>query len=334
MNYPLSVLDNERVCGIRAKGYNYLFDKRTGASLRWGHTQEDDPFMAPVPELADISISNQCDRGCSFCYRDSIPEGDVMSLDTFKFLMDQLPYTFQLALGGGEPTMHPNFIEILKESHVRGKVPNYTTNGIMLTSEIIEASKKYCGAVAVSWSEVASEAIGRFIAAGVKTNLHYVVSTDAIDTALSMLDNPESFGLDRINAIVFLLHKGIGRADPKNTPSPQQTQRFILKAFERQVPVAFDACFVPHLAEAEEKTELELPWHLLDYCDGARFTIYVDEHLNTKPCSFCSGDLYQESLRTSTFSDIWYGEKFELFRSHLMEFPKYCPALSRCGTCS
>lgn len=48
--------------------YNFVGDAKTGITLRWGKTINDNPVFAPVPELADISISNHCTKGCSFCY--------------------------------------------------------------------------------------------------------------------------------------------------------------------------------------------------------------------------------------------------------------------------
>ena len=40
--------------------YNFVGDAKTGITLRWGKTINDNPVFAPVPELADISISNHC----------------------------------------------------------------------------------------------------------------------------------------------------------------------------------------------------------------------------------------------------------------------------------
>jgi hypothetical protein len=38
--------------------YHFVADPMTGMTLRWGKTMADNPEWAPVPELADISISN------------------------------------------------------------------------------------------------------------------------------------------------------------------------------------------------------------------------------------------------------------------------------------
>ena len=52
--------------------YSVLFNKKTGYFVR----AEDKGFPEPLwamhgPELLDISITNWCDKGCSFCYRKS-----------------------------------------------------------------------------------------------------------------------------------------------------------------------------------------------------------------------------------------------------------------------
>lgn len=323
----LKVLKSDNVYRVSAPGYNYIFRKSDGFAMRWGKTRDEDPFWGPAPELADISISNRCSNGCSFCYRDSIPDGPLMSIDDFRFVMLQLPATFQLALGGGEPTEHPDIIEFLKIAREYGKVPNYTTNGMKLTDEIIEATKKYCGAVAVSWSNNALEAVDKFVRNGIKTNIHFILSPSSIQQGIELLESPHLFGDDGINAIVFLLHKAIGRGKQENTPSNEETEPLIMKAYSSEVKAAFDVCSIPHIAKAEEAGNLKVNWDLLDFCDGARFTAYVDEDLNVSPCSFMKGNEFTESLRNKNMNEIWNGEKFSKFRELLKNEPRSCPAI-------
>ena len=58
---------------------------------------------------------------------------------------------YQVAIGGaGEPTLHPDFCEVLKTSRELDIMPNYTTNGMHLSDKILYATKEYCGGVAVS----------------------------------------------------------------------------------------------------------------------------------------------------------------------------------------
>ncbi len=138
----------------KEENYSVMFNQKTGALARIEKKGYREPkYSNHGPELLDISISNWCDKGCSFCYRDSNPSGKSISLKDYENILVQAKEcdVFQIALGGGNPNQHPNFIDILKLTREYNIVPSYTTNGRGLTKEILEASKKYCGAVAVSY---------------------------------------------------------------------------------------------------------------------------------------------------------------------------------------
>lgn len=321
---------------ITTKGYNYLFNPKTGMTIRYGDELSEDPFMAPVPELADISINNVCDRGCEFCYKNSNMKGKTMSLQDYEEVLRNLPLTWQLALGGGEPTLHPDFIEILRMTREDyDKIPNYTTNGIHLTDAIIKASKEYCGAVAVSYNEVDDiwvEAIRRFIEAGVKTNIHFVVSEETFQIGMNLLTalavTPEVYGISDLNAIVFLLYKPVGRADRSKQLTKESAMQFLEYVFAQdEVKIGFDTCFMKHIRDAEQAEKISMSWEQVDTCESGRFSVYVSEDLEVIPCSFgCSSD-YKESLRERPLKDIWFGKKFESFRKVLEDDCFSCPVI-------
>ena len=99
----------------------------------------------------------------------------------------------QFALGGrGDPDQHEHFEEILKLSNEYGIVPNFTTSGIMMTEWKAKLCKKYCGAVAVSehFADYTQKAIDMLLSAGVKTNIHFVLSKNSIDYAIDKLLAP------------------------------------------------------------------------------------------------------------------------------------------------
>jgi MoaA/NifB/PqqE/SkfB family radical SAM enzyme len=56
----------------------------------------------------------------------------------------------EVALGGGEPTLLPDFPELLAAIRAGGMVPNVTTNGTIHRSEIVGALAEYAGVVHVS----------------------------------------------------------------------------------------------------------------------------------------------------------------------------------------
>lgn len=101
--------------------YNFYFNKKTGFFARWGKTTRDDPdFSRFGPELCDIEISTMCHgvKGsgvCKFCYKSNTPNGENMSLDTFKKLFSKLPKTIcQIAVGVGDLPTHKYYRKIQK----------------------------------------------------------------------------------------------------------------------------------------------------------------------------------------------------------------------------
>lgn len=111
---------------------------------------------------------------------------------------------FQIALGGlGEPTVHPDFCKFLQTVYETRVVPNYTTNGIILSdkdkaAEILEATRNFCGGVAVSYSNLdirplALRAIENLLKyGGCKVVVHHIISDKpSVDEFISL---QKSFG--------------------------------------------------------------------------------------------------------------------------------------------
>ena len=88
--------------------YHFIADSQTGLTMRWGKTIKDNPIWAPVPELADISISNHCSKGCSYCYRKSTRNNEFMRVEQYCQVLDSINHpqygnVFQVAIGMAHP---------------------------------------------------------------------------------------------------------------------------------------------------------------------------------------------------------------------------------------
>ncbi len=105
-----------------------LYTPRTGAKVRISKTQEA-PARADAPELVDIKITDYCPFGCTFCYQGSTLKGEHAQLRDVQSIAYALSTAevFEVAIGGGEPTLHPDFPAILKTFHQQGITPNFTT---------------------------------------------------------------------------------------------------------------------------------------------------------------------------------------------------------------
>lgn len=315
----------------KSLGYASFFNPDTGFFARIPDEGEKDPFWSPHgPELMDISITNWCDKGCAFCYKSSTKRGEHMALDDYKGVIDQAAEmrTFQVALGGGNPNEHPNFAEILEYTAFRGVVPNYTTNGRGLSNEILNATRKYCGAVAVSayppYDETAAT-IEKLADYGIRTNVHFILDAESIDTAIDWLYQPPEY-LAGINAMIFLNYKPLGRIvfEEKLLRNSSRLDEFfgLATSPKRKLKVGFDACCVSGVFA---RTNANIS--MVDACDAGRFSMYVSEDLRVYPCSFQSGLGEGDRLDDkTTLLDIWTKSRnMAAFRSYFSS--------DRCGGC-
>ena len=69
--------------------YVVFFDRTSGASLRLGQSEEAPFYNVKTPELLDISITNYCERECSFCSRSSHTNGKHMDLKEYMRLIKE-----------------------------------------------------------------------------------------------------------------------------------------------------------------------------------------------------------------------------------------------------
>lgn len=328
-----------------------VFDGETGFYMRsgiidgQGNDTGKDPFMADFPHLVDVGIMGHCEHGlsgkCAKAGTDCYQSGAVISapnmpLADFAGIAEQCGgRTHQFALGGrGDPDLHEDFAGILRACRERNIVPNYTTSGYRLSCAAIEASKRFCGAVAVSWyrAPYTMAAIEGLAGAGVKTNIHYVLSRQTIGEAVARLET-DGFP-DGVNAVVFLLYKaaGCGKSGSVLAPGDPDLPRFF-EELERQhrFKVGVDSCLAPGVIARCPGMGFEA----LDACEGARFSCYISADMYMRPCSFDRSRRYAVSLGERSVRDAWHSSEFAAFRAH---FLSACPAcdsrLSCLGGCA
>ncbi len=316
-----------------------LFDEKTGRYFRTGVLRDgkdsgEDPFMASFPELLDVGIMGHCIHGASGlcvqagvqCYQDGLhAKAPNMSLADFEAVARQCAgRTFQFALGGcGDPDQHESFEEILKVCRDCAIVPNYTTSGLGMNEQLAALTRTYCGAAAVSWyrSPYTLRAIRLLLDAGVRTNIHYVLSRSTLGEALSRLK--EGSFPEGVNAVVFLLHKpvGLGTREEMLPPGDAQLEEFLDLVRTETFPfqVGFDSCTVPAFAANPGKIDPDS----LDTCEGARWSAYVTPDLFLLPCSFDNQERrWAVNLREHSIREAWESGTFEDFRRH---FRCACP---------
>lgn len=314
------------------KSFNFkaIFNGNTGFYIRTGILKDGkdtgvDPFMSSFPELIDVGIMGQCKcaNRCNVdCYQNAINRHEPnMSLDDFKRIVDECRgKTFEFALGGaGDPDTHENFAEILRYCAINDIVPNFTTSGILLNSDSIRLCKEYCGAVAVSDhnAEYTKKAVNNLINAGVKTNIHYVLNKDTIRNAINILYGKKEC-YPGLNAVVFLLYKpvGLGKADKVLTPENEDVIEFFEAVANRQVDfkIGFDSCSCTGLLNYCKTYDARY----IDFCEGARFSMYISADMKAMPCSFANQNSeWWYDIKDKSVNDAWHSDVFNKFRQHL-----------------
>jgi organic radical activating enzyme len=137
-------------------GFYSIFDSQNGNKVRGSFNKNFKLTHSSIPELVDLKITDYCDKGCKFCYQSSTAWGqhaDFLDIITIIKELAKLG-CFEIAIGGGEPTQHPDIVEILKEAKKNNIVANITTKSQSWLSNFYFAKFviELTGAIALSIS--------------------------------------------------------------------------------------------------------------------------------------------------------------------------------------
>ena len=329
-----------------------FFDTDTGFHIRSGILTKDagvfedsdiDPFMRSFPNLLDIGVmghcihkaTGNCQKAGVFCYQGNDVQPN-MTLENFTKIMEQSKGKVQqVAIGGrGDPNKHEQFYELLATARKYNIVPSYTTSGHDLTDAEIRSSK-LCGAVAVSYyrQPYTYDALNRFIAAGVKTNIHYVIGNNTIDQAMYDLDRYRKVFPQGLNALIFLLHKPVGLGSVENClkkDDPRVKYFFeMVEGTKYPFKIGFDACFCSGIANHMKTVN---PMYVTP-CDSGTFSSYISSDMIMVPCSFDKDRMYGIDLNKFTMQEAWDSDKFEAFRTIHKNSCVNCSKHNECRTC-
>lgn len=289
------------------QNYYHLFDNTTGMAVRWKNDGGNPFWKEDAPELLDISITDYCEKGCDFCYRKANIEGNFMDLSLFEDIIRQAERAGiqQIALGGGNPNQHPEFIRFLKIAREHHIVASYTTNGQGMSEEIYKATKMFGGAIAASWYAPytdALEVMEKCRIYNICFNIHFVLHKESLFEALALL-NSDTLPWENINAIIFLNYKPLGRKIFNVLEEDENWDNFLNVAMKfKKCKIGFDSCMISWLMKSKELIAEES----IDFCEAGRFSAFISEKGFMYPCSFLCGEVkYGENLKEKSMVEIW-----------------------------
>lgn len=258
---------------------NYFAIWKEGIAVRF-QIEDDKPITElKYPEFYDVKITGYCTGKCPWCYQDSKESSEHYDNILFKvasyfgyMTMNERP--FQIALGGGNPNQHPDFCDLVEIIRGLGITPNYTTNGIGMTPEVIEATKKYCGGVAISthphlqyyWTD----AFWRLHDSGFENLVLQTIISDK--QSIDYFADCQNIYRPFVKYHVLLPYEAMGRAEPKEIDYPY-LEKTLDKIGDRS-KLAFGANFYPWLQTTNYEVMLYEPEIMSKFLDLKDMKLY------------------------------------------------------------
>lgn len=262
------------------------------------------------------------------CYKSNTLKGKNMSFDTFKSIIDKMPFLTQVAFGAdANATSNPDLFKMIMYCREIGIIPNITVANI--TDETADLLAKYCGAVSVSRYEnknVCYDTVKRLKDRGLKyVNIHQMVSTETYDQVFeTMNDSKTDERLSGLNAIVMLSLKKVGRGIKFNKLSEEKFKSIVDYALDNKIGLGFDSCSQAKFEQAvrgrDNYTQLI---QMSDPCESTAFSVYINVEGLMYSCSFCEkATSFPDGVDTVNcedfIRDVWNHSETVRWRNHML----------------
>lgn len=320
-------------------GYWTLFNRKTGKKVRLSFSEKGqaiEPTKAHAPELVDVKITNWCPFNCSWCYQDSTTKGehaDQAFLEHLAWAFGEMK-VFEVAIGGGEPTLHPKFVEILSSFRRSGVVPNFTTKNLAWLHDHAKRQQILAQTGAFAYSVESSDDIKKLAA----LRDTYAIPSEQLNCQFVMGTGGTDFKYDFERAFAELLtvadmcrmrltllgFKTDGRGHTV-TPVDYSAWPTVLKRVHDQRPYGLQIGIDTALASAYQGqlADLGAPKWCYEIQEG-KFSMYVDAVEMTTARSSYGSDLVRHHIKSSAVPHIHrsYSSR-DLGEEILEHFAKY-----------
>lgn len=301
-------------------------------------------LSAPVNVTWEVTYA--CNLSCIHCLSDSGParRGELTTTQC-QSLIDALAAAkvFQLNIGGGEPFVRPDFLDLMDYTHEKGIVTCISTNGTLITEEIaarLDHPLVYIQVSLDGGSPRSNDAIrGQGTYDAVVRALAHLKKRKievSINTVLTRRSFPE---LDRLARLAA--DTGAKFRVSRFRPSGRGKKSWAALNIDKEQMLAFSDWLAEHLnvstgdsffsVSSEARRSLGL-----NMCGACKLTCCVSPAGDLYPCAFLQEDEFCAGrLPAANFQDLWHNSPvFQSFRQLEIKSCESCFRFDMChGGC-
>jgi mycofactocin radical SAM maturase len=301
-------------------------------------------LSAPVNVTWEVTYG--CNLACIHCLSDSgrKREGELSTRHCMQ-VIDALAdlNVFQFNIGGGEPFMRPDFLDLMDYAHTKGMVTCISTNGTLIDEEVARRLDTPLVYVQVSLDGPTADSNDPIRGQGsfrkVLNALEYLRKRDievSINTVLTRLSFPK---LDKL--VELAAGFGAKLRVSRFRPSGRGKQSWSQLNVSREQMLAFSQWLSGHLAvstgdsffsvSTEERRSLGL-----NMCGACKLTCCLSPRGEVYPCAFLQeSEFLAGKLPEDTFAHIWKNSPvFHSFRELEIKSCENCHRFDFChGGC-
>ena len=322
----------------------------SGCSLAHIDTEKTDLYStrAQAPYKTDLALHYACNNNCNHCYNEpgrrtmrSVPLAD-WKLVLRKLFNIGVPYVI---FTGGEPTLHPDILELIRYAEDQGQITGMNSNGrrladvdfvtgikesgldhiqITLNSHRPEVHNQIVGAAEAYEQTIAG--LRNALAAGLHTITNTTLTQANANEALEVVDFLCGLGVSTF-AMNGMIHSGCGTRH-EDTLTESQLPPLLEQVSQRAIEYGMRFLwYTPTQYCRLSPIELGLGPRT---CNAGEYSICIEPNGDVLPCQ----SYYQSAgnILDDRWGEIWNSELFRSFRCR-RENPQPAGLPEKCWNC-
>jgi radical SAM protein with 4Fe4S-binding SPASM domain len=286
-------------------------------------------IFSMVPLAVELNITNTCNFNCIHCSKDAKPIkfSDELSTKEILSIIDECAEVGvpELRFMGGEPLIHPGFLEFVKHAKEKGIFElRMSTNGWLIDERMAEELSKYFERIQISVHgaspevhdrivgkkgafEQAKRAIALLNKNGVKVSIGFTVIRENVEDVLKMPDLALEW---EVESLGFLCLIPQGRGARLKTWSVEEILEIGDKIKELQCK--FSSCLNLEVAGFPPLNPIKNDAFVYG-CEAGKTLMTIEPNGKIKACGILSHALPLQK-REKTLLEIWHSPEFVQMR--------------------